>query len=60
VPPGDAFALASAIRRVLGAIEVRERLVASGLERAEAFSMERLADRYVEYYGEAMARAGRA
>jgi phosphatidylinositol alpha-mannosyltransferase len=50
VPPGDAPALATALRRVLDDSTVAERLVAAGELRAESFSMERLAERYAEAY----------
>ena len=50
VPPGDAEALRAGLAEVLaGSAEVDER-VASGLERADQFSMEALADRYLELY----------
>jgi phosphatidylinositol alpha-mannosyltransferase len=58
VPPGDASALAKSIRLVLTSPDVRAALVASGHERAEHFSMWRLADRYLTYYAEAMSRSG--
>ena len=51
VPPGDPRALAAAITRLLEDDELRQRVVASGRLRAEEFSMDRLADRYVELYG---------
>jgi phosphatidylinositol alpha-mannosyltransferase len=51
VLPGDPRALAAAITRVLEDGELARRLVASGRLRAEEFSMDRLADRYVELYG---------
>ena len=51
VPPGDPRALSAALARVLGDAGLRGRLVASGKERAEAFSMDRLADRYLHLYG---------
>ena len=50
VPPGDAEALAGALRRVLADPVRAEALVASGEERAPGFSMDRLADRYLELY----------
>lgn len=50
VPPGDADALATALTRVLSDGALRDRLVASGIERAGEFSMSRLADRYLEIY----------
>jgi phosphatidylinositol alpha-mannosyltransferase len=60
VPPGDAGALAAAINEVLGSSETREQLIACGAERAEHFSMQRLADVYLDVYREAIARGGRA
>jgi phosphatidylinositol alpha-mannosyltransferase len=51
VPPGDPRALAAAITRLLEDDGLRRRVVASGRLRAEEFSMDRLADRYVELYG---------
>jgi phosphatidylinositol alpha-mannosyltransferase len=50
VPPGDAGALARAVRRVLDDPELAAGLVRSGRERAEEFSMRRLAERYVQLY----------
>lgn len=49
-PPGDSGALASAIRRVLGDGAIRSRLVAAAEQRAQDFSMVRLAEAYVERY----------
>jgi phosphatidylinositol alpha-mannosyltransferase len=49
--PGDAGELAAALRRVLDDPAEAERLVASGRERAESFSMARLAERYLTLYG---------
>jgi phosphatidyl-myo-inositol alpha-mannosyltransferase len=57
VPPGDAAALAAALRRVLGSPELGAQLVANGCERAERFSMARLADVYLDIYAEAVARS---
>jgi phosphatidylinositol alpha-mannosyltransferase len=48
--PGDHQALASALREVLADAATRARLVASGRERAEEFSMSTLADYYVARY----------
>ncbi len=56
VPPGDARALATALQRVLGDAELATRLAASGELRAAEFSMERLADRYLELYEEAIGK----
>ena len=50
VPPGDAAALAAALRHVLDDPAFAARLVAAGEERAAEFSMERLAETYVELY----------
>lgn len=50
VPPGDPVALADALNRVLADRATAERLVASGTGRAQQFSMDTLADRYLELY----------
>ncbi len=50
VPPGDAAALAGALRSVLADRDRARRLVASGTERAAEFSMASLAERYLEVY----------
>lgn len=50
VPPGDAPALAKAIERVLTDTDLNARLTDAGEQRAAAFSIGRLADRYVELY----------
>jgi phosphatidylinositol alpha-mannosyltransferase len=50
VAPGDAGALADALRSVLADDELAARLRRSGSARAEEFSMEALADRYVKIY----------
>lgn len=50
VPPGDADALADALRQVIEGPELAQRLVAAGAERAGSFSMEALAVRYEEIY----------
>jgi len=50
VPPGDAEALARAIAKVLADPVLADRLVAAGRERAEEFSMRRLANHYLEAY----------
>lgn len=50
VPPGDATALASALDRVLTDRVLARELVCSGDARAAEFSMDRLADRYLELY----------
>ena len=58
VPPGDAEALRTALRRVLDDKALADRLVASGQERAGEFSMQRLARKYVELYERALVPAG--
>lgn len=55
VPPGDVGELAAALQRVLADSELVDRLRRSGHERAEHFSMQRLADQYVEMYREVLA-----
>jgi phosphatidyl-myo-inositol alpha-mannosyltransferase len=50
VPPGDARALATALRRVLADRSLAERLITSGDARAAGFSMEHLAEVYLESY----------
>lgn len=54
VSPGDATALATAIRRVLDEPDLAASLVASGDQRAAEFSMAHLAERYVELYQRAI------
>ncbi len=50
VPPGNPRAMADAIRRVLaGGVEVDE-MISAGESRATQFSVEHLAERYVELY----------
>jgi phosphatidylinositol alpha-mannosyltransferase len=49
-PPGDSEALAAGLRRALGDSRLRSDLVAAAEQRAQAFSMERLAEIYVERY----------
>jgi phosphatidylinositol alpha-mannosyltransferase len=58
VPPGDVGALRAGLRRLLDDEQLRARLVASGHERAEQFSMRRLAERYQELYARALVPAG--
>lgn len=53
VPPGDPIALAQAIREVLEKPETARCLVAAGEVRAALYSMDHLAERYLELYGEA-------
>lgn len=50
VPPGDSAALAAAITRVLDDGVLRRRLVEAGEQRAAEFSMDRLAEHYVDLY----------
>jgi phosphatidylinositol alpha-mannosyltransferase len=50
VPPGDSRALAAALASVLENPSCAEQLVASGQQRAEEFSMDNLASRYLELY----------
>ena len=54
VAPGDPGALAKAIEATLERGPETEQMVRSGLERAERFSMESLARRYVELYERAL------
>ena len=58
VPPGDVVALRDALRRLLDDATLRARLVESGRERAEQFSMRRLAERYLELYTRALVPTG--
>jgi phosphatidyl-myo-inositol alpha-mannosyltransferase len=58
VPPGDVGALRAALRRLLDDPALRARLVGSGRERAEQFSMRRLAQRYLELYEQALVPTG--
>lgn len=50
VPPGDAAALARALTAVLADPDRAAALAASGRQRAETFSMDRLATRYLDLY----------
>lgn len=52
VEPGDSRALADALWSVLSSPQRCEELVESGMERAEEFSMDRLAERYAAIYAE--------
>jgi glycosyltransferase involved in cell wall biosynthesis len=56
VPPGDAHALASSLRRVLHDPQLRQGLVDSGSDRAESFSMAQLAQRYEGLYEQVLRR----
>jgi phosphatidylinositol alpha-mannosyltransferase len=51
VPPGDHRAIAAAILRLLAEPDLRERLGASGLERAQLFGWDQIAARVEAYYG---------
>ncbi|MEO5678506.1 MAG: glycosyltransferase family 4 protein [Acidimicrobiales bacterium] len=53
VPPGDVAALGDALRSVLTDAAVRLRLADACAERAETFSMDTLARRYLELYEQA-------
>jgi phosphatidylinositol alpha-mannosyltransferase len=50
VPPDDPDALGSTLREVLGDARLAASLVTGGRERAEHFSMQHLAERYVDLY----------
>jgi phosphatidylinositol alpha-mannosyltransferase len=50
VPPGDARALAAALKRALGDDELRTGLEAAGRQRAQEFSMATLAELYIARY----------
>lgn len=54
VEPNDPKALASAIARVLVDSRLASRLTAAGVTHAAGFSMESLADRYIDLYGRAL------
>ncbi|MGI8983973.1 MAG: glycosyltransferase, partial [Acidimicrobiales bacterium] len=54
VPPGDAGALGTALRRVLEDQDLAASLAAAGELRAATFSMDRLAERYVDLYRSAI------
>jgi phosphatidylinositol alpha-mannosyltransferase len=56
VPPGDVEALATALRSVLADSALADRLRASGAARADEFSMEGLADVYIQRYEALIAR----
>jgi phosphatidyl-myo-inositol alpha-mannosyltransferase len=58
VPPGDPEALAAALRTALTDRQTEERLLAAGDLRADEFSMERLAERYVALYERALSGGG--
>jgi phosphatidylinositol alpha-mannosyltransferase len=50
VEPDNPIALAAGVRRVLDDDTLRAQLIAGGRERAQAFSMRALAERYLELY----------
>ena len=50
--PGDPMALATALKRVLFDKDTARALVESGLDRAQQFSMDKLAGRYTEIYAD--------
>jgi phosphatidylinositol alpha-mannosyltransferase len=54
-PPGDAEALAGALRRALDDAPHRDALIAAGRRRAAEFSMTRVAEAFVEHYERAIA-----
>ncbi len=54
VAPGDSAALAQAVLRVLAEDDLARGLARSGIERAGGFSMDHLADVYLEVYGDAL------
>jgi phosphatidyl-myo-inositol alpha-mannosyltransferase len=56
VPPGEAKALANALVDVLERPTLGESLVASGEARAADFSMDLLAERYLDLYESALSR----
>jgi glycosyltransferase involved in cell wall biosynthesis len=60
VAPGDAGALAGALRRLAGDGALRERLEAGGRERVKGFAWEAVAGSYRQIYESALARGGRA
>jgi glycogen synthase len=55
VDPFDSEALTRAIDRILGDAELSHRLIASGEARAHDFAWERVTDRYLEIYRQAVA-----
>jgi phosphatidylinositol alpha-mannosyltransferase len=59
VPPGDPAALAAALARVLDDGLLASDLSAAGEQRADEFSMDRLAECYVEIYKDVVAAARR-
>lgn len=59
VPPDDVAALAQALERALGDAPLRRRLVEAGDSRAEEFSMDALAERYLALYERVVREARR-
>lgn len=59
VPPGDADALAAALRGLLGDDHRRALLVAGGRARASELSMASLVERYLQIYQELLITSGR-
>ena len=59
VAPDDSVALASAIRTLIAEPEQRSRLAIRAAARASAFTIERMADAYLDAYGDAMNRQRR-
>ncbi len=59
VPPGDVEALAGALRLVLTDSAARTRLADACAERAETFSMDTLAQQYLDIYAQARPYVGR-
>jgi phosphatidyl-myo-inositol alpha-mannosyltransferase len=51
VPPGDAKTMAAALMQLIEDPAMRARMGASGRERAEQFSWERVTDKVTDYYG---------
>jgi glycosyltransferase involved in cell wall biosynthesis len=56
VPPDDPDALRAALRRVLDEPEPRRAMIQAGRARADHFSLDRLAERFLDCYERAMAR----
>ncbi len=54
VAPGDAPALAAALAKVIADPRLSQRLIEAGREHAQKFSMDALADRYIEMYERAL------
>ena len=54
VEPGDVTALASALARTLADSRLRQRLVEDGEQHSRKYSMDALADRYIEIYRRAL------